>query len=640
MSAICGILSFGGLPPRLDALERMMRAMQRHGPDGNGSWHDASVALGQQMMHVTPESLNEQLPLHHSPSRLTLTMDGRLDNREDLLHALGLQGSRSLPDSALLLAAYQKWGKACAARVVGEFAFAVWDAGERSLHCFTDPMGVRPLFYRAAPGQFLAFASEVEPLLAVEPGRNSLNRNRLAMLGVSNLSVYLQPAATCFDHIYRVPAASVLSVTGGRKRIAGYWTPDPGKRLHFKSDTECKEAFRDVFFKAVKARLRSAFPVASLLSGGLDSSAIVSAAGQILAEENRRLVTLSSVPMPSAAGRVTDEREFVDLFQDKENLSMHFVSAPGCGPFDDLENLVKTASLCSYSYQHFLYTALVRTARENQARVILDGHGGEMSASCYIRGYMAELLLAGRWNTLLNELEHSSADRHIDLALVKRQLVRPFLPYVILKGLNRHNRFGILVNYPVQSSYIRAVLGRDADRIMDYVFRLPKEHPNHRRNMVEDMLLERTDLRQRSHAGFVDYQHAKFSYPFLDKRVLEFSLSVDGRFKHREGHSRHLLRLGMDGLLPEPIRLRTSKAPFSPDYHLRYEAEKAKARSVLHRFNGLGELNEIVDFKRVLRALETTTAYRGDKPMRIDRDPQFTIPYAVYLCYFLATFGS
>jgi asparagine synthase (glutamine-hydrolysing) len=190
--------------------------------------------------------------------------------------------------------------------------------------------------------RYFAFASEVVPLLALGDKRPPLNERRLAMLGVSAMSTCLEPETTCFETIFRVPAATVLSVEKGGIKISEYWQPDAKKRLHFKSDAECAEAFQEVFLKAVKARLRSAFPVASLLSGGLDSSGIVAAASKILADQNRSLITLSAVPMPAAQGQVVDEREYIDLFKDRPNLSMRYVSAPGRGPFDDLGRLVQT----------------------------------------------------------------------------------------------------------------------------------------------------------------------------------------------------------------------------------------------------------------------------------------------------------
>jgi len=640
MSGICGIFRQGDQPLQLNLLGRMMRALEKHGPDGSGTWHDESAGLGHQMMHDTPESLEEQLPVQCGESQVAVTADGRLDNREELLRALSIPPSSKLPDSSLILKAYQAWGKSCVDRLIGEFAFAIWDARDRCLHCFTDPMGIRPMFFTEAPGKYFAFASEVEALLSLNDMRAPINERRLAMLGVSVLSVYLEPNTTCFENINRVPAASILSVKRAGKTVSEYWRPDTRKRLHFNSDAECREAYQEIFFKAVKARLRSAFPVTSLLSGGLDSSGIVGAAGEILAKENKSLITLSAVPMASACESVTHEREYIDLFRDRANLKMRNISAPGRGPFDELDRLVQTASLCSYTFQHFLYTAFVRAAREDNARVILDGHGGEFSASSELRGYMSELLLAGSWKTLVRELRHFDSNHRIKTSTIKRHVLRPFFPYSLLKLLNRHSRFKNLIEYPIRADFVQDVLGHDIERVKDQLFQLLAEYPHHRQNMAGDILMERRDLRQRCHAGFVGFQDARFSYPYLDKRMLEFGLAVDGQFKYRDGCSRRLLRLGMEGLLPNEILKRTSKAPFSPDYHLRYQMEKSKAVSTLKDYSAAGRLSAIVDFEKVMPALESTPVYRPENPMRVDYGSQFLIPFALYLCYFLESFAS
>jgi asparagine synthase (glutamine-hydrolysing) len=569
MSGICGILSQENSGLRERVFERMMRALKKHGPDGSGIWKDDHASLGHQMMHITPESLDEHLPLHHVESQVSLTADARLDNREELSESLGTSLAQPPADSELILAAYLKWGKACADHLVGEFVIAIWDARDRCLHCITDPMGIRPLFYSEVQGQYFAFASEIEALLGINDWPAELNQRRLAMLGISAFSAYLEPESTCFENIFRVPAASVLTVSRAGKTIHEYWTPDYKKQLPVKTDAECKEAFQEVFKKAVKARLRSAFPVASLLSGGLDSSAIVSTASRALAKENRSLVTLSSVPMPSALGQVVDELPFINLFRNVKNLDMQLVSAADARLFDDAQRAVASASLCSYSYQGFLYKALVEKAKDQNARVILDGDGGEHSASCYTRGYFAELLLAARWRTLLAELKRLGPNQRVSFSNIKRQVLRPLFPYPALKLLGRNMQIGHLFAYPVLDGFVQDVLGQETDHIRDQVFRLPKEHANHRRNMVADILLERNDIRMRSHAGFSNYHDVQFSYPFLDKQVLEFCLAVDGRFKHENGLDRRLLRLGMEGQLPEAILSRTSKAPFSPDYIIR-----------------------------------------------------------------------
>jgi asparagine synthase (glutamine-hydrolysing) len=640
MSAICGILNIGDLPPQQDALERMMQAMARHGPDGSGHWHDESICLGHQMMHITPESLTEQLPRHDSESRLAITADARLDNREDLAGALGISLADGISDSGLLLKAFLKWGRDCGQHLVGEFAFAIWDARDHCLHCFRDPMGVRPLFYREIPGRYFAFASEVAPLLALGDKRPPINERLLAMLGVSAMTTCLEPESTCFETVLRIPAATVLSVRPDGKQLSEYWRPNPGKRLHFNSDAECKEAFQEVFFKAVNARLRSAFPVASLLSGGLDSSGIVGAASSILARENRSLITLSTVPMPSAQGQVVDEREYIDVFKDRPNLEMRYVAAPGAGAYDDLRRLVQTASLCSYTFQHFVYTALVRAARDEGARILLDGRGGEQSATCAPEGYLAELFLAARWRTLARELRCIDADNRITSTTVKRQVLRPLLPYSLLRALNRHSKHAQMVEYPLRAEFIQDVLGQDAERVRQQVYRLLAVSPDHRRNMARNIQLERGDVRERLHAGFIDYQDVQFSYPYLDRRVLEFSLAVDGGFKYRDGRGRQLLRVGMADSLPPAILKRYSKAPFSPDYYLRYERDRDTARTALQRFSEQQNLHPIVDFEKVGRALERRAVYNTQSPMRMDYGSQFLVPFAMYMCYFLDSFAA
>lgn len=636
MSAVCGLLRLGEEPLRAEGFARMMRAMDRLGPDGRDSRRDGRVLLGHQRMTIAPESRHERQPLHDAESGVAVTADVRLDNREELCAALGLAHGDELGDGALLLRAYLHWGAPCFDRLVGEFAVAVWDARNGLLHCVTDPMGIRPLFCLESPGRYFAFASEVTALLNLGDAPIPVDPRRLAMLGVSGYSVLLEPERTCFQGVRRVPAGTVLTVGGKGTSAREYWAPDPGRRLRFRSDAECAEAFREVFDTAVRARLRSVQPVASLLSGGLDSSAIVATAGRALAAGGRRLHSLSSVPQPEAEDRVAHEREFIDLFRDQPHLDMHCVSAAGRGPFDRLDELVETASLCSYSYQHYLYTALVDAARQAGARIILDGDGGELSASTTPQGYLAELLATGRWGALARELR---APNGVKWPLIKRDVLRPLLPYPLLKSLRRTGAPANLLPYPLRTSYVADVLGRDADGIAAGASALFAEGPDHRRNQAHQINLRRIDLRQRSHAGFIGYREARFTYPFMDRRVLEFCLAVDGRFKRRDGQGRRLLRLGMQGRLPDRILARRSKAPIAPDYHQRYLRSLARARRLLNDLSDDRELAAVVDFARVRVALDQVPEYRADRPMRLDYASQFLVPNALYLCYFLQRYG-
>ena len=170
MSAIAGILYFHGAPLEPGLIEKLTSAMKRRGPDAQTHWMQASVGLGHCMLRTTPESIEEHQPLFSQDKNLVLVFDGRLDNRDELRRDLIAAGAvlRDHSDAELALQSYAAWGEDCPSRLLGDFAFAVWDARRQRLFCALDHMGARP-FYYALDKQFFAFASEEEALLEL-PG--------------------------------------------------------------------------------------------------------------------------------------------------------------------------------------------------------------------------------------------------------------------------------------------------------------------------------------------------------------------------------------------------------------------------------------------------------------------------------------
>jgi asparagine synthase (glutamine-hydrolysing) len=149
MSGIAGLYYLDGQPVGCPDLERMVFRLAHRGPDGMGIWHGGPVELGHRMLWTTPESLQEQCPLVSLSGDLGLTTDARVDNRDELVTALGwsdgLRGG--ITDSRLILAAYKKWGTSCPAKLLGDFAFTIWDSHNRRLFCVRDHFGIRPFYY-------------------------------------------------------------------------------------------------------------------------------------------------------------------------------------------------------------------------------------------------------------------------------------------------------------------------------------------------------------------------------------------------------------------------------------------------------------------------------------------------------------
>ena len=159
MSAIFGLISpHGGRPPDR-ALLQMRSALAGHGGDGSSTWTGDGTGLGQELKRVTPEDLAERQPLMSRDGRLVLVSDGRIDNRRELSGELGLAWeSPEVPDSAFILAAYERWGEDCARQLIGSFSFAIWDEERKRLLLARSPFGAKTVFYHKG-AEFVAFGA-------------------------------------------------------------------------------------------------------------------------------------------------------------------------------------------------------------------------------------------------------------------------------------------------------------------------------------------------------------------------------------------------------------------------------------------------------------------------------------------------
>ena len=172
-----------------------------------------------------------------------------------------------------MLRAYEVWGEACPGKIIGEYAFFIWDARKQRLFAARDAAGTRHFYYHQGKGWF-GFASEIKGLLALSRIERRLNESRLLDYLVIEFDRD-DEVGTFYQGILRMPAGHAMSVTAAGTRIWRWWNPGELTEQKFDSLEECTEAFMDQLRVAVKCRLRSVKPVGAMLSGGMDSSAIV-----------------------------------------------------------------------------------------------------------------------------------------------------------------------------------------------------------------------------------------------------------------------------------------------------------------------------------------------------------------------------
>jgi asparagine synthase (glutamine-hydrolysing) len=274
MSGIVAVVNLDGAPVDRSLLERMTGALAFRAPDGGAAWSEGRAGLGHALLRTSPAQRIGPATLD---GRSWIVADARIDARDELLPALRAAGERVEPDAddpALLLHAYRAWGERAPERLLGDFAFAIWDAERRRLFCARDPFGVR-LLYHARVGDAVIVGNTLEvvlmhPALADAP-------DDLAVADYLLFGAAQDPAATAFAAVRALPPAHALMVEEGHASTRRYRELPLEGEIHYRRVEEYVEHFRTLLTAAVADRLRG-LPAGIMMSGGRDSTAIAAAA--------------------------------------------------------------------------------------------------------------------------------------------------------------------------------------------------------------------------------------------------------------------------------------------------------------------------------------------------------------------------
>src|SRR4051812_37617335 len=384
MTALAGFWSLDGRDP-LAPVRRMLKAQALYG-QSDADWTDGVAALGRRLHPNLPEDRFDRGPATAANGRLALVADVRLDNRGKIEAALGLGGeaARRTSDAALLLAALERWEEAALDRLVGDFAFALWDGERRRLLLGRDYAGQRPLHFHRAPG-FVAFATMPKGLHALPEIPYRLNEE--AALGFLALMPESGPA-TLFEGIERVEPGHILAITAGGLPPRKYWQPRLAP-TRLPSPADYQAAMRERLDLAVAACLRGAGDqVAAHLSAGLDSSAVAATAAMLTRESGGRVVAYTAVPRPGYDGpfvpnTIGDEAPLAAATAAMHpNIEHVLIDTAGRSPFDNLDRQVllydrPTLNLCNATWSD----AINEDARRRGLKVLLNGAMGNMSFS-------------------------------------------------------------------------------------------------------------------------------------------------------------------------------------------------------------------------------------------------------------------
>jgi asparagine synthase (glutamine-hydrolysing) len=579
VSAIAGIFFLDGRPVDRLVLERMVGSIAHRGPDGEGTWREGPVGLGHRMLWTTPESLHEELPLVRKSGDLVLTADVRLDNRDELITALGIASRprQEIGDGELILGAYERWGERCPEKLLGDFTFAIWDRRRQELFCARDHMGVKPFYYYRSDRVFV-FASEIKALLCLPEVPRRLNEVRVAdyLVGISE-----DKEITFYQGILRLPPAHSMTMNRDRVLIRPYWSLDPSREVRFRSDEEYAEAYREVFTEAVRCRLRGTSQVGSLLSGGLDSSSIVCVAQELLSKEgDRQLHTFSSIfdDLPQC-----DERPFIDAVLARGGFEPRSVRADRLSPLTDLDRVLWHEDEAFWAPNLFIHWALHGAARQQGVRVLLDGLGGDSTVSHGFE-YLTQLAARGRWIALSTEVRALSRHRNFSLwSLLLRYTIKPLAPepirqaWRVLRERNQQPAWGR--NTVIRTEFARYVGVAERYQALEGERSRPARtlREDHWRDLTSGIHPYALEESNRVAAAFF----VEPRYPFYDRRLVEFCLALPPEQRLSQGWTRVIVRRALAGTLPNKIQWRAGKANWRANFQRGLLSEREVLEEVL-----------------------------------------------------------
>lgn len=538
-------MMFGGLVARQAGLdprewitpERLEAILDPYGvADRTGHWRSNTALLAQACRLNTPESRHAEAPERCAETGRVLLGWIRLDNRSELCRSLGLEERETLTDGLLVLAAHRTWGRDAAPKLEGEFAFAIHDPASQSTWCVRDIMGTRPFFYYATQHLF-AFASTaaVFPVLKGEEIGPSDGWMARFLLGYSHDHI-----RTAFDGVLRLPPAHDLLVEPGRspepRRYFTFTDPEPGIG---EPDPQQVETYRAALDLAVSGALRSAYPIAAELSGGLDSSAIVASArlqlgedvplhtiGLEMYEEDHaaQAAVVAHCRLAHHRGITPEANEWHRATQERANAALGFpLEHPNAG----------------YHFQVYEH------CQQIGVRTLLSGFGGDEIVTSGGREVCEELFTAGRFADWWRSLARSRKGRARGAVRFLRLKVAP------TPALS-----------PAQAVFLSQL---DATPLRDDVIA---------EGGLADLQMHRGDIfvghspnetilwrafrayvsgRFESCSAIAATYGIEYRWPLVERRLVEAFLGVPSIERHRDGIGRNLHRRANIGRLPDDV---------------------------------------------------------------------------------------
>ncbi|TKR56511.1 asparagine synthase (glutamine-hydrolyzing) [Allopusillimonas ginsengisoli] len=581
---MCGI---AGYISKIDALvdavviEKMTAAIQHRGPDDQGLLVEANVALGHRRLAIIDLSPGGHQPMRYAmDARYSIVFNGEIYNYLELKDHLAGKGYSFTTDSdtEVIMAAYLQWGKECVRRFNGMWAFALLDRKNNTLFCSRDRFGIKPFYFVDDDCKF-AFGSEIRQLL---PLLDQVQANMPLLQDFILTSRADHTDETFFKYVRKLPAGHnlVYDLGGHVLTIERYFQLKPVAGIATLNEEDAIALYSERFSQGVALRLRADVPVATCLSGGLDSSSVACIAASMYARQSGNMFSAITAVSEQAE---TDESSYAELVVKHAKLRWLTVRPTYQDFLDSLFQVVEAQEEPFTSPSLTMQYFVMKTAKDNGICVLLDGQGGDETLLGYEKYYAAYFVGAWRRKGVVAAFKMLRQARRNNTNMTLLRIAK-----YLLAGLSAKLRFRV---HCWQHSYLK-------DKGC-----MPKHLEDFSKASLDEFNIQALEITKTNLPLLLRYEDKNSMHhsvearlPFLDFHTLEAALSLSGDYKIKDGWSKWILRRCMEGSLPTSIVWRKNKLNFdAPESlwlssHYQIMRETVLASALLEKICDMGLL--------------------------------------------------
>jgi asparagine synthase (glutamine-hydrolysing) len=545
MSIQFGKWNFDLKPVVPEDLNPIIGLLPRYGTEREQIYGDRAIRILYSAFPTTKTARSDAQP-YVSASGLVFTWDGRLDNCDELRQQIGMRLEQRFSDVAVVAAAFDRWGKSCLPKLIGDWALTVWIPRECTLLLAKDFLGSRHLCYHLTERQ-LTWSTILDPLV------DSAHPHHLCEEYIAGwFSLFPAAHLTPYEQIREVGPATCVAIRGGRASISEYWRFEPANRIRYRTDGQYEEHFRAAFRESIRRRMQSDRPVLAELSGGMDSSSIVCVADRLLAGHPGQHPRLDTVSYYDDAEPDWNERPYFTRIEEqrgRRGLHIAVTATADVLPSYDYDRFAATPS-STFQVGHHSEQFRAHLASHGY-RVVLSGLGGDevLGGVPSPIAELADLATEALLRRFVHQIVAWAIATKRPILYLLRDVCRSFLSTAVAGPSHQLKTFRWLNSKFAKRNH--AALSGYPKR-----FKLFGLLPSFQANLNTLEVLRR----QLACFPLPPCPSYEKRYPYLDRELLQFLFAIPRDQLLRPGQRRSLMRRSLRNIVPSEILERKRKA--------------------------------------------------------------------------------